>query len=111
MEALVLAFIALYLIASVNSRQLKLSRFELVGQTLLGQDPRGCDQGTLSSLSPWQRALIGDSDTSSVFGHLCWDTSQGASHGHAQSLWILGVKALSNFQYDLSKVGLGRWAF
>jgi hypothetical protein len=38
-----------------------------------------------------------------ISGHLCFDTTQGSSNGNAQALWILGMKALSNFQYDLCK--------
>ena len=46
-----------------------------------------------------------------ISGHLCFDTTQGSSNGHAQALWILGMKALSNFEYDLCQAVfiLGYW--
>ena len=57
------------------------------------QQQIGCDQGNVSSLESWQQVLIRDYNTTSELGHLCFDTTQGASDGHAQSLWILGMKA------------------
>ena len=62
---------------------------------ILNASDLGCNQGNSSSLEPWQQVLIRDYTTTSELGHLCFDTSQGLSDGHAQALWILGMKARS----------------
>ena len=63
-----------------------------------------CDVGDIESLLPYQRQLIADfSDGSSALGRTCWNTKQGRVDGAAQALFILGVKALSNFMYDYCK--------
>jgi hypothetical protein len=36
----------------------------------------GCNQGNISSLSPWQQALMQDFKVTSVFGRMCFDTNQ-----------------------------------
>lgn len=65
----------------------------------------GCDQGDASVLKPYQQQLLRDyPDGQSALGHVCWDTVQGAVDRKAQALFILGVKALSNFQYDFCRV-------
>ena len=56
-----------------------------------------CDQGDDSMLKSYERKLLRDfPDSTSALGVLCFDTVQGASDGHAQALWILGMKALSS---------------
>ena len=45
----------------------------------------GCDQGNASALLPWEQVLIADfADNVSSWGHLCFDTTQGASDAYAQ---------------------------
>ena len=45
----------------------------------------GCDQGNISALQPWEQVLIEDyPDHVSSWGHLCFDTTQGASDAYAQ---------------------------
>jgi hypothetical protein len=70
-----------------------------------GSHDSGCDQGEVSQLASYQQELMRDySDGTSALGRVCWDTKEGAADPLAQSLFILGVKSLSNFMYDYCQV-------
>ena len=93
-----IAFVTLASIVAGRSKMLDMK----IPETLPAGS-MGCDQGNVTSLKSWQQVLIADSATTSVYGRLCFDTTQGRSNRNAQSLWILGMKSLANFQYDLSR--------
>ena len=64
-----------------------------------------CDQGDSRELAHWQQALLSDfPDGKSALGQVCFTTSQAVQNPKAQARFILGVKTIVNFMYDLCKV-------
>lgn len=63
-----------------------------------------CDQGNVGALLEYEQKLMQDfSDGKSLFGRMCFDTTQGAEDPEAQARWILGMKSYANFAFDLCK--------
>ena len=60
-----------------------------------------CDNGDVTKLAAWQQELmIPDRN----MGAVCFPTTRGTTERKSQALFVLGMKALSNFNYDLCKI-------
>ena len=59
----------------------------------------GCNQGKVSSLQPWQQALMKDFNTTSVYGRMCFDTTQEG----------VVIRAFYIYRYMVDHCQINKW--